>query len=50
MPLTSANVSWEMKKYCGRKKNNIEPHQNFAGSYKKRVEVLDKLNAHNIER
>ena len=32
-------------------KNNIEPHQNFTGSYEKIMEVLDELqNAHNIER
>ena len=32
-------------------KNNIEPHQNFTGSYEKSVELLDELqNAQNIER
>ena len=32
--------------FCGCKpsqKNSIEPHQNFAGSYEKAVEVLDEL-------
>ena len=32
-------------------KNNIEPHQNFTGSYKKNIEVLDKLqDTQNIEK
>ena len=32
-------------------KNNIEPHQNFIGSYEKSIEVLDELqDTWNIER
>ena len=40
--------------FCGckpKKKNNIEPHENFTGSYEKSVEILDELqDTQNIER
>ena len=39
--------------FCGSKpkKKNIEPHENFTGSYEKSVEILDELqDTQNIER
>ena len=38
--LTGTNVSWKIKTWQGHAaanlpKNNIEPYQNFTGSYKK---------------
>ena len=34
----------------GKVKNNIEPHQNFIGSYEKSVKVLDELQNFKIHR
>ena len=56
MQLTGTNVSWKIKIItlygCKlSKKNNIESHQNFTGSYEKSVDVLDELqDTQDIER